>query len=309
MSGFSSKAANKFVFPKPGRMVRVYYGPSESSGVYGIYSLASQLKPIKKPIGFTTGNFDNFTFGLPWYQVQLLTEPDGSTTSRTRLVWVDGDDIQLLSEKIIKAGADGEDGNVNTPGNTRGEAQQVVDSLIVNQKKILANITGFHKSIYEAKKAGKNVANDEKVLRELVVRWARREVTIRNSNTVKISIKPMDKLNSWIQGFGNIFGLGEPITLTGIVIGAIVVAALALAAIALFKPLLIQSKSDLDTSGQAWDSVKKKLTEKEQKDLEKDVQDQIDDAYSKGSSSSTWGWVKAAAGVGLAALVIRRVSN
>lgn len=309
MSGFSSKSANKFVFPKPGKLVRVYYGPSESSGVYGIYSLALQAKPIKKPIGFATGNFDKITLGLPWYQVQLLTEPNGTATSKTRLVWVDGDEVQLLTEKVIRPVADQREEKSNTPTNTGGEAQQVVDSLLANQKKILANITGLDKSIREAKKAGKNVSEEEKVLRELVVRWARREVTIRNSNTVKVNVQPMEKLNAWIQGFGNILGLGEPITLTGIVIGAVVVAALALAALALFKPLLVQSQSDLDTSGQAWTAVKKKLTEQEQKDLEKDVQDQIDDAYTKGATSSNWGWLKTAGAAALAFFIIKRVQD
>lgn len=307
MSGFSSNTANKFVFPRSGKLVRVYYGPSESSGVYGIYSLAKQPKAIKKPIGFATGNFDNMTFGNPWYQVQLLTEPDGSTTPKTKLVWVDGDDVQLLTEKVIRATESIPVNKESEPVNT--DAQQTVDALIANQKKILQNITGLDKSIREAKKAGKNITADEAVLKELVMRWARREVTIRNSNTVKPKIQTMDKLNTWLQGFGNIFGLGEPITLTGIVIGAIVVGALAVAAFALFKPLLDQSKVDLDKSGKAWDAVKQKLTAEEQKDLEKDVEDQIDDAYTKGASSSNWGWVKTAAGVGLAFFIIRKVSD
>lgn len=303
----------KKVFPRGSGVANLYNGPSRDSGVRNKYAHIFQKLNRKRPIGTPTGKVDRWTMGNPWYEVFVMYNPDGSKTPAMSRAWVDGNEVELRDENSLVIPTQVSTPGEGAPGNsTVAEAQQVVNELVSTQKKLYLNILGLDKSIREAKRAGKNVSSEEALLKDLVKGWARREVELRNNNSVKVTTKPVNKLQEWISSFGNLGQIGELISatmLTGIVVGALVVVALASLALAVFRPLLAQSKADLNTSGKAWDAVKKKLTEKEQVELEKDVKDQIDDAYQQGSAASNWGWLKTAAGVGLAFIVIRKVAS
>ena len=226
-----------------------------------------------KSFGRTSGNYYKMSDSI-WYQV-ILNESKG-------YAYVREDVTKLVVPK-------------DTPV-TEGESKKMIDQLVSNDMQIHDSLIRSANILNAAKEKGKNISTFQEKYKGLLNRLIRRQDKIKNSRILswKTGLKKgMEKL---IEGFKmyilsnpGIFirGIGEPVTLTAIVISAVAGAGLAIGAYFAFRPEYDESKTDLKLSKELEDVLKNVdpiTAEKIKADLEK----QVDTAYNKGKTAGTF---------------------
>ncbi len=256
---------------------------------------APLLKTIAsgKTAGITTGNYEQKTDGY-WFEI-------------TGKGWVRQDVVKFKNNQT------GQFVNVNfhttstsktnTTGEvTEAEAKKRMDAMFENDRKTFASLSKSNAYLAALKAKGVNTSNYEKRIIEVANSYTKRQQEINNHKNLKAErssvLSKVAEKASWlwskVTGIFSGTETEEELGFAFAVLIPIIVPVIKWAAIAIssyflykaFKPGVEQSHVDLKKSEELEQALST-LNPEQRKKVEKDIQTQIDTAYSEGKSNGS----------------------
>jgi hypothetical protein len=219
--------------------------------------------PEGKSMGRTTGNAEKMPDGT-WWQVVI----NGSG----EIAWV-RQDVTKFSIPKDSPNVDGD---------------KVVQGLIKSDEQLYYSILRASALAQGLESKGQNVAKEKATLHTLLGRLSFRQTKIKESGLVKFQTGFLKKYNALVAKLKSWLGIGEPVTVTVVVvISAILGAGLAVAAYYVFKPDYDDSKKDLVVSANL-EKALSTLAPTEAAAVKIDLEKQIDTAYNQGKTDQSF---------------------
>lgn len=258
---------NEHYFAAPKDSVTTYVNVrssySTSSSIIAKLRKGDML-PLQK-----TGYKDN---SYLWYGVQTL---DG------RIGYVREDNIKTVYLK--------------NEAPTKAQAQSLVDSLIASDRKVYDSLLVLSNLIASQKKNGCNVSRYESNFKDLSEKLSYRQAALKNTSWfggIKTAASGVwEKMKSAYNSIvASISGIGViPAIVVVVAVAALIVGSTATIAVYYaLKPKYDESKADLKQTEELKEAVAKLSPEKGDK-LLKDLEQQVDDAYSQGQTDGKLG--------------------
>jgi len=287
MIQYNSAIYNYYVKVGPGTSAVCHSYPKitqDLSNVVKVYQKKDTL------IGYSTGNYEQDSYGYNWYQVWLLDKPSSDFTGWFR------EDVVQLPLKFT---------GVWSPTVTQKDADNVVKNTLTNDDALWKLLVVLSPAIKRAEALNiSGLAAKKTVYDSLVKNYIARQNHIKNSSL--LTVKSYVTITSeWLKittmpGYvpSGLSGFWIPFC-----IGIAATAGLGYLIYREFKPDFEQGKVDLKIAG-AFKEWLDKLPADQQAIIKKDLQDQLDEAYNAGKGGF-WGNVKK---IGIALGVFAAVS-
>jgi hypothetical protein len=244
-----------------------------------------------EPVGRSSGQYYNAD-GKMWVVVNLYKAVKLGTASRS-YGYVAFDVAQFFTPTDNKV--------------AETNAQNLMDNLVLNDKKLFTKLLTLNYLIQAAKAKGKNVTAIQTKFDALKKTYEARQTAMKNSTM--FSIKTWN--DSIIDKVYSFFGIGlEPITM--LAIGAIVGIVALSSCYYLFKPHYDTSVVNLKTSDEL-EKALASLTPAESAKVKADLETQIDSAYNQGktdqSTTGIFGNFQTIALIGAGAFIIMQLGS
>lgn len=287
---YSVSKANKIATPKySGINVRKY--PSTLDKVSGETNFITYVKK-DNPIGRTSGDYFAMSDGN-WIKVVFYSTISGRSYGY----------VQETATTLLPGGDN---------ATADALAQEILDKIVVNDRKLYKNIATVSTLLSKLKDSGKSIDSYSKKLNVVVKSYNNRQNKLKNSLSLKIKQGSESSIDWMLKkiGIGSVeVGVAPAVAiplaaaaLTAVITGTVVYFSM--------RGDVDDSKVDLNFSQDMIDALNKELGPEKTQEVLKDLNDQTKDWYNEGAddqkSSDTMGTIKTLALIGLGLFIADR---